>query len=106
MKSLLPWYILLLPLVSAVVITLVTHSSRVVSSYISVVAALVGFCCSCVVFAIHDISAPALTWLALPPLLSVPLGLVLDDLSKTMLLLVTGIGAVIHVYSLGYMRDD
>jgi NADH-quinone oxidoreductase subunit L len=106
MKSLLPWYILLLPLVSAVVITLVTHSSRVVSSYISVVAALVGFCCSCVVFAIHDISAPALTWLASPPLLSVPLGLVLDDLSKTMLLLVTGIGAVIHVYSLGYMRDD
>jgi NADH-quinone oxidoreductase subunit L len=106
MNSLLPWYILLLPLVSAVVITLVTHSSRIVSSYISVVAALVGFCCSCVVFATHDIDAPALTWLDLQPFLSVPLGLVLDALSKTMLLLVTGIGAIIHVYSLGYMRDD
>ena len=106
MNSLLPWFILLLPLVSAIVITLVTRSSRVVSSYISVVVALVGFGCSCVVFAIHDISAPELTWLDLPPFLSVPLGLGLDDLSKTMLLLVTGIGAVIHVYSLGYMRDD
>jgi NADH-quinone oxidoreductase subunit L len=106
MVSLLPWYILLLPLVSAVVITLATNSSRVVSSYISVVAALVGFACSCVVFTIRDISAPGLNWLDLSPLLSVPLGLMLDDLSKTMLLLVTGIGAVIHVYSLGYMHDD
>ncbi len=106
MNSLLPWYILQLPLVSAIMIMLLTRSSRVVSSYISVVAALVGFACSCFVFASHDIRAPALTWLDLPPFLSVPLGLVLDDLSKTMLLLVTGIGAVIHVYSLGYMRDD
>lgn len=106
MNSLLPWYILLLPLVAAIVIMLVTRSSRVVSSYISVVAALVGFCCSCVVFAIRDISAPALTWIDLPSLLSVPLGLALDDLSKTMLLLVTGVGAAIQVYSLGYMRDD
>ena len=43
MNSLLPWFILLLPLVSATVITLVTRSSRGVSGYISVVAALVGF---------------------------------------------------------------
>jgi NADH-quinone oxidoreductase subunit L len=106
MNSLLPWYILLLPLASAFLITLVTRSSRVVSSYISVITALVGFCFSCVVFASHDIRAPALTWLDLSPFLFVPLGLGLDDLSKTMLLLVTGIGAVIHVYSLGYMRDD
>ncbi|MEP6686130.1 MAG: hypothetical protein ABJB22_05080, partial [Verrucomicrobiota bacterium] len=75
MNRLLPWYILLLPLVSAIVITLVTRSSRVVSSYLSVVAALVGFGCSCVVFLIHNISAPALTWLDLPPFLFVPLGL-------------------------------
>ncbi len=106
MIALLPWSILLLPLVSAVAIMVLTRSSRVVSSYISVVAALVGFACSCVVFTVHDIQAPALIWLDLPPFLSVPLGFVLDDLSKTMLLLVTGVGAAIHVYSLGYMRDD
>jgi NADH-quinone oxidoreductase subunit L len=106
MNSLLPWYILLLPLASAMVIMLVTRSSRVVSGYISVVAALIGFFCGCIVFGRHNISAPTLTWLDLSPYLSVPLGLVLDDLSKTMLLVVTGIGAVIHVYSLGYMHDD
>src|SRR3954464_6607886 len=34
------------------------------------------------------------------------LGLVIDNLSRTMLLLVTGIGALIHIYSLGYMKED
>ncbi len=36
----------------------------------------------------------------------VPLGLTLDPLSRTMAVLVSGVGAVIHIYSLGYMRDD
>jgi NADH-quinone oxidoreductase subunit L len=36
----------------------------------------------------------------------VPIGFTLDQLSKTMLVLVSGVGATIHVYSLGYMRDD
>ena len=35
-----------------------------------------------------------------------PLGFTLDQLSKTMLVLVSGVGATIHIYSLGYMRDD
>jgi len=30
----------------------------------------------------------------------------LDQLSRTMALLVSAVGAVIHIYSLGYMRDD
>ncbi len=36
----------------------------------------------------------------------VPLGLLLDPLSVTMLLVVTGIGGLIHVYSIGYMARD
>src|SRR6202035_5042244 len=31
---------------------------------------------------------------------------VLDDLSRLMLLVVSGVGGLIHIYSLGYMRDD
>jgi NADH-quinone oxidoreductase subunit L len=102
----LPWYILLLPLLAAAVIALVTRKSPGVSSFISVFAAVAGFAGSCVVFASSDIAAPEFTWIDMRPVLAVPLGLVLDNLSKTMLLLVTGVGAVIHVYSLGYMRDD
>src|SRR5437763_5347458 len=104
--SALPWYILLLPLFAAAVIVLFTKRWPGVSSFISVFAVLASFAMSCVVFATPNIQPVELTWIDLKPVLSVPLGFVLDDLAKTMLLLVTGVGAVIHVYSLGYMRDD
>ena len=42
----------------------------------------------------------------LPPIFRVPLGLTLDQLSRTMVVVVSGVGALIHIYSLGYMRDD
>ncbi len=38
--------------------------------------------------------------------LHVPFGLKVDHLSGVMLLVITGVGTLIHVYSLGYMRDD
>jgi NADH-quinone oxidoreductase subunit L len=97
---------LLLPFFAAVVIVLFTKSYRRLSSFISVAAALASFVCSCVVFLAPNIRAFELTWVDLRPVLYVPLGLVLDDLTRTMLVLVTGIGALIHIYSLGYMKED
>jgi NADH-quinone oxidoreductase subunit L len=44
-------------------------------------------------------------WIALPGL-HVDFTFVLDQLSLVMLLVVTGVGFLIHVYSVGYMRDD
>ncbi|QBD80177.1 NADH-quinone oxidoreductase subunit L [Ktedonosporobacter rubrisoli] len=38
--------------------------------------------------------------------LQVQFGLLLDPLSATMLLVVTGVGLLIHIYSAGYMEDD
>jgi NADH-quinone oxidoreductase subunit L len=38
--------------------------------------------------------------------LNVPFGLTIDALSGTMMLVVTGIGALIHLYSVGYMWED
>ena len=38
--------------------------------------------------------------------LSVPFGLTIDALSGTMMLVVTGIGALIHLYSVGYMWEE
>src|SRR3989442_749684 len=51
MSSLVPWLILIAPLVSAIVITLFTLRWKALSSTISVVAVLVSFICSCLVFA-------------------------------------------------------
>jgi NADH-quinone oxidoreductase subunit L len=106
MNSLLPWLILLAPLFSAAVITLFTLRWKSLSSAISITAVLVSFCCSCFIFAKSATSAPEFLWLDLPSIFRVPLGLTLDHLSRTMAVLVSGVGALIHIYSLGYMRDD
>ncbi|HEV2096994.1 MAG TPA: hypothetical protein VGQ82_10880, partial [Chthoniobacterales bacterium] len=106
MSSALPWSVLLVPLISAVVILLFTRRSGRVSSFVSVLAALSSLLCSWALFTSESTRAIELTWIDLRPLLYVPLGFVIDGLSKTMLLVVTGVGALIHVYSLGYMRDD
>jgi NADH-quinone oxidoreductase subunit L len=106
MNSVLPWYALLLPLVSAIAITLFIRRSKPLSSFVSIAAVLGSFACSCLIFLRPNISAPELTWIDIAGVFKVPLGLTLDNLSKTMLVLVSGVGSLIHIYSLGYMRDD
>jgi NADH-quinone oxidoreductase subunit L len=106
MTSLLPWIALLLPLASMFVILLATRSLRTLSAFISVAAVLGSFVCSCLIFFQQTSAAPAISWIDLAPLFSVPLGLTLDPLSRSMLFMVTGVGAVIHIYSLGYMSAD
>src|SRR5947209_5357373 len=106
MSSLVPWLILIAPLVSAIVITLFTLRWKALSSTISVVAVLVSFICSCLVFAHSASYAAQITWIDVAGALKVPIALTPDALSRTMVLLVSGVGALIHIYSLGYMRDD
>src|SRR5437016_3921210 len=105
-NSLLPWLALLLPLGSAGVITLFTRRWKHISSAISVAAVLGSFVCSCAIFGKVDISTGEFTWIDIRGVFAVPLAFVLDDLSRLMLLIVSGVGALIHIYSLGYMRDD
>src|SRR5438874_12055280 len=105
-NSLLPWLALLRPLGSAGVITLFTRRWKNISSAISIAAVLGSFACSCAIFVSVDISAPEYTWINFGGVFTVPLAFVLDDLSRLMLLVVSGVGSLIHIYSLGYMRDD
>src|SRR5207248_7527472 len=100
MNSPLPWIVLLAPLFSAAIITVFTLRWRVVSSSLSIGAVFVSFIGSCFIFARAGIQAPEYKWIEVGGVLSVPLGLVLDQLSRMMLVLVSGIGAVIHIYSL------
>jgi NADH-quinone oxidoreductase subunit L len=105
-NSLLPWLALLLPLGSAGVITLFTRRWKNISSAISVAAVIGSFVCSCAIFGKVDISAAEFTWIDIRGVFTVPLAFILDDLSRLMLLVVSGVGALIHIYSLGYMRYD
>ena len=106
MNSFLAWIALLAPLVSAALITLFTLRWKTLSSSISIAAVLVSFTCSCLIFAHRTATAAEFTWINISGAFQVPLGLTLDQLSRTMVVLVSGIGAAIHIYSLGYMRDD
>jgi len=101
-----PWFALLAPLVSAALIALITDRAHRLSAGISVGAVLVSFICSCIVFARATTVAAEIPWIEFHGILRVPIGFVLDSLSKTMLVLVSGVGALIHIYSLGYMRND
>src|SRR5476649_1132357 len=105
MSSALPWYALFLPFFAAVVIVVFTNHSPRLSSAISVLAVLLSFACSCGIFIASNASTTELRWIDLRPLLDIPFALTLDNLARTMLILVTGVGALIHIYSIGYMRD-
>ena len=86
--------------------TLFTLRWKTLSCSISIVAVLVSFICSCLIFVHRTSAAAEFVWIDISPVFRVPLGLTLDQLSRTMVVLVSGIGAIIHIYSLGYMRDD
>jgi len=53
----------------------------------------------------EPISVPLLEWMVLSPLV-VSWALRIDTLSVTMMLVVAGVGALIHIYAIGYMRHD
>ena len=106
--ELFPWLILLLPLISAAVITLFTLRYKTVSSLISIGAVVAGFILSVLFIGangFHFSGETAINWLSIGGL-NVDFGLKLDALSMMMLLVVTGVGGAIHIYSYGYMHDD
>jgi len=107
--EILPWLILFLPLLAAGGITLFTLRYRTVSALLSIGAIVAGFILS-IIFISANGWQPApgesiANWLTIGNL-HVDFGLNLDALSMMMLLVVTGVGGAIHVYSFGYMHAD
>ncbi|HEY3863286.1 MAG TPA: NADH-quinone oxidoreductase subunit L [Verrucomicrobiae bacterium] len=103
-----PWLILFLPLLASVVITLFLQRKPGLAAMASVGAALISFVLTLVLLAQFlngralDVSA---TWLQAGAL-HIDFGLHFDALSFIMLLIVAGVGSLIHIYSVGYMRGD
>ncbi|MBV9642771.1 MAG: NADH-quinone oxidoreductase subunit L [Verrucomicrobia bacterium] len=99
-----PWIILFAPFVSVFVITLITERFKKLSSYISVAAVAISFLFSLIVFFGPDESG-SFNWIDLG-VFQVQIGYLINDLTKLMLLVVSGVGLLIHIYSIGYMADD
>ena len=99
------WLILLLPLFSVVVIGLGAFRSRIASAAISVGAVIGSFLLTLLLVAAGGELHPSVAWLAIEGL-EIDIGLQIDRLSKLMLCVVTGVGSLIHIFSLGYMKED
>ena len=122
----LPTAVLLLPLISAVLILLFTKRYRQLSAGLSTGAVAIGLGISIFLFATQGVekteagSDPKFTWLSIglvendSPLptavgqesFAIDIQTLNDPMSRLMLLIVTFIGTLVHVFSLVYMRKD
>src|SRR4051812_2046683 len=106
MNPQLAWFLLFNPLIAAALVHLFFRRSPGTSAFISVASACFGlFAAVGIWFSGHYHGPPLeIPWIDFGPALRIPIGLLIDDLSRPMLLVVTGIGALVHIYSLVYME--
>ena len=98
------WILLFLPLVAAAANQLYLKRNAFIASMVSVGSVAVTFAISLMLLGKTDV-IPALKWATVGDF-SVELGIKLDQLSTGMMVVVTGIGLLVHVFSLAYMADD
>lgn len=102
-----------LPLVGAVVLLLAGRRSDRWGHLLGCATALASFVVAVALFvgmlgrdtADRAIQETLFSWIPVAGL-QVDFGLRLDQLSVCFALLITGVGSLIHIYSIGYMRDD
>ena len=107
------WLLIALPAAGAAVLLLAGKRSNGWGHLLGCAAAIASFAVGAVLFvdmlgrdAEHRVIHQALfSWVPVGGL-QVDFGLQLDQLSMCFVLLITGVGSLIHVYSIGYMGDD
>jgi len=100
-----PWFILLNPLIAAVVILVGTRKNHGLSATISTLSAFFGLAAAACAWVVPEVRS-AVQWIDFGSALQIPFGVKLDHLAKAMLLVVTGIGFLVHLYSTVYMEHD
>ncbi len=104
-----PFLVWLIPLVASALMPLAALNRRVRDIY----PVLVGFVTAAFALSmIPDVATgppyanPQITWLAIPGLITVNIGVMVDPLSVFMACIVAGIGSLILLYSTGYMAGE
>ncbi|MCH1510157.1 MAG: NADH-quinone oxidoreductase subunit L, partial [Akkermansiaceae bacterium] len=100
----LAWIILGLPLLSAVTIHLGLKSSRDLSAYLATGSAFITLVLALIILG-PETENRAFEWATIGDL-KIEIGLQLDSFAKGMMIVVTGVGFLVHLFSLAYMRDD
>jgi NADH-quinone oxidoreductase subunit L len=105
MEHYLAWFLLILPLTASVAILLNLYRKHDMAIFASVGSASLCFLLALIV-AFDGIPTPEpWTWISLPGF-NVEMSMIFDSLSKGMLLIVTGVGLLVHIFSIGYMAQD
>jgi NADH-quinone oxidoreductase subunit L len=107
------WLVIALPLAGAAILLLAGKRSDPWGHLLGCLAALASFAVGVVLFVDmlgHDaehrlVHETFFSWVPVAGL-HVDFGLQLDQLSMCFVLLITGVGSLIHIYSIGYMADD
>ncbi|MEV6605102.1 NADH-quinone oxidoreductase subunit L [Kutzneria sp. NPDC051319] len=107
------WLLLVLPLVGAVILLLAGRAANKWGHLLGCATVLAAFVYGVILF--FDITGHEadkrvselhlFSWIPVKSL-AIDFGLRLDPLSVTFVLLITGVGALIHIYSIGYMSHD
>ena len=107
------WLTIALPLAGATVLLLGGRATNAWGHLLACATVIASFACGAALFA-HLLGLPAadrvvhetvFSWVPVG-VLRVDFGLQFDALSACFVLLITGVGALIHVYSIGYMAHD
>jgi len=109
--SYIAWLLLATPLLASIAILLRWHRDHSTAIFASVTSAGI---CFAVALGVAWGAVPApepWTWIHLPgstesPSVDIEIGMIFDALSKGMLLIVTGVGLLVHIFSIGYMKED
>jgi len=101
----LPWILLFLPLIAAAANQLYFKRNAFIASMISVVSVAVTFGISLMLLKGTPVAPKPIDWLSVGEF-HLQIGITLDTLSKGMMIVVTGIGLLVHIFSLAYMADD
>ena len=107
------WLMIAVPAVSAAVLLLFGSILDRIGHWIAVAAVLFSFSIAACLFAEQLLSAPdqravgvvLFDWITIGSW-KITAGLLVDQLSILFALLITGVGALIHIYSVGYMAHD
>jgi NADH-quinone oxidoreductase subunit L len=99
------WLLLILPLASAVLIQLRLKHTPNLAAAVSVLSVLGTLVLSIILAHNEAVGDARFVWAAAGDF-TIEIGLQLDKLSQGMMLVVTGVGALVHIFSLAYMKDD
>ncbi|MEO1836616.1 MAG: proton-conducting transporter membrane subunit, partial [Akkermansiaceae bacterium] len=100
----LAWLLLLLPLLCAAAIQFGVKDSPAAAANLSV-ASVVGTFLIAVLLVFNSDFSSSFTW-ATAGTFTIQIGILGDQLAKGMMVVVTGVGMLVHIFSLGYMKDD